>query len=252
MVKRSSACIVAILLSHVASADDGLNLAVASNFHNTAVAIAADFTEKTGTEVRISTGSSGKLYAQIVNGAPYDVFLAADSERPRRLEEEGLAVDGSRITYAFGSLVLWSADESLQGESCFGALQKGGYRHLAIANPRLAPYGAAAVEFLRSANLYEAASARLVLGDSVSQALHFVGSGNATLGLIAASQVVSGLPVAATCFWNVPTDMHSPIAQQAVLLRDARSPEAGLRFLKFLQQEGAVVLLNNHGYRTPE
>jgi len=242
----------AILLPIACFAGESLTVAVASNFQATAKELAAAFTSATGVPVRISAGSTGKLFAQIVNGAPYDVFLAADSLRPRLLEESGAARRGSRVSYANGALVLWSADQSLAGQDCLQALKTGSYRRLGIANPLTAPYGLAAKEFLLASGLYDAAQERIVYGENISQALQFVVTGNATLGLIAMSQVKEGLPLESTCSWNVPQAMHSVINQQAVVLSASRKVETARRFMKFLRSAPVAGILENHGYKVPE
>lgn len=241
-----------VLLPCVSQSNDILTVAVASNFQTTARSIASQFTASTGIAVRLSTGSTGKLYAQIINGAPFDIFLAADVARPRRLEEAGQIVPGSRMTYALGSLLLWSADPSLRTKDCRAVLEAGAYSKLAVANPQTAPYGLAAKEFLENAGLYEAAKSRLVYGENISQTLNFVATGNATLGLIAASQVATGLPVEASCSWPVPMKLHSELAQQAVVLLDSRNADAAAQFMRYLQSAAARSLLESHGYRVAE
>jgi molybdate transport system substrate-binding protein len=241
-----------ILLSSAASGGDSLSIAVASNFQVTAREIAAEFTAETQVPVRISTGSTGKLYAQIINGAPYDIFLAADAARPKILEETGFAVQGSRMTYATGSLVLWSADAALRNGDCLAALKSGSYRRLAMANPLTAPYGFAAQEFLQAIDVLDAAQKRIVYGENVAQALQFVATGNATLGLVARSQVASDLPVVASCSWQVPPAMHSALDQQAVLLVAGTNNAAAARsFMAFLLTAQVAVLLERHGYTGP-
>ena len=232
-------------------ADDGLSVAVASNFQSAAAEIAAGFTRTTKTPVRISAGSTGKLYAQIVNGAPYDVFLAADTARPKLLEDAGLAISGSRVTYAIGELVLWSADASLSDGDCLQALLEGRYRKLAIANPETAPYGLAARAFLESTGVLDAASDRLVLGESVSQTLHFVATGNATLGLVARSQIGAGLPVDTACSWPVPASSHVALDQQGVVLSRSGKPQAATEFMAFLRSTEAAAILERSGYAVP-
>lgn len=233
-------------------AEDGLTIAVASNFQRAAKSMAAEFSESTRIPVRISAGSTGKLYAQIVNGAPYDIFLAADSARPKRLEDDGIAVPGSRLTYAVGSLLLWSADSTLNEGECLETLESGSYRHLAIANPLTAPYGRAAKEFLQAANVFDDAMSRLVYGENVAQALQFAASGNATLGLVAASQIKTGISVETRCSWEVPGDMHEAIIQQAVMLSASNSPDAATKFMVFLQGSRVAAILKSHGYKAPD
>ncbi len=200
----------------------------------------------------MSSGSTGKLYAQIVNGAPFDVFLAADAERPEFLEAAGLIAAGSRKTYAIGHLVLWSRDDDLQGMDCREALQNGNYRRLALANPDTAPYGAAAREFLKSAGLWETASRRAVFGESISQTLHFVATGNATLGFVALSQLQNPALPAATCKWPVPESGHAPLRQQAVLLNRAGDNRGAREFSAFLQTPPARAVIARHGYSVPD
>lgn len=247
-----TALLSSLLIPLLALAEDGLTVAVASNFQRTATAIATEFSNSSGIPVRISAGSTGKLYAQIVHGAPYDVFLAADSARPKRLEDDGVAVAGSRRTYAIGSLLLWSADSTLRDGECLQTLESGKYRRLAIANPLTSPYGLAAQEFLQAANLYEVAEQRLVFGENVAQTLHFVASGNAMLGIVAASQISPDLPVETRCAWKVPGRMHSEIIQQGVVLNASSNPEAAKKFMAFLQGPEVAVILDGHGYRKPE
>ncbi len=226
----------AALVSTGSFAAESLTIAVASNFQATAKEIATEFTQATQIPVHISAGSTGKLYAQIINGAPYDVFLSADSARPKLLEENGAAVMGSRFTYATGALVLWSADSRLKNQDCLAILKKGSYRKLAIANPAIAPYGYAAKQFLQSIGVFDKAEGRIAYGENISQTLQFVVTGNATLGLVAMSQVKGELPVTATCSWNVPSTMHSSIDQQAVLLAGSANADAARRFIHFLKR----------------
>ena len=148
--------------------------------------------------------------------------------------------------------MLWSADKALDEGECLETLRSGSYRRLAIANPLTAPYGLAAQEFLQAANLYDAALSRLVYGENIAQALHFVASGNATLGLVAASQINSGIPVETRCAWEVPGHMHSDITQQGVVLNASTSPEAAAKFMAFLQGPRVAVILESHGYKAPK
>ena len=242
----------AALVSTSSFADESLTIAVASNFQATAKEIAAEFTKATQIPVRISAGSTGKLYAQIIHGAPYDIFLAADSARPKLLEENGAAVKGSRVTYATGALVLWSADSALKNKNCLAVLKSGSYRRIAIANPLTAPYGFAAKEFLQAIGVFDEAESRMVYGENISQTLQFVATGNATLGIIAMSQAVGDLPVTTSCSWNVPSTMHSVLDQQAVLLARSNNAAAARRFMSFLQSAQVATILESHGYTVPE
>ena len=238
-----------LLISAPAAADTTLTIAVASNFRVAAEEVAAAFTEATSTHVRISSGSTGKLYAQILNGAPFDVFLAADKERPQRLVEQGLAVAKSQRTYARGTLILISADPSLRGENCRDAFEQLGDKRLALANPVTAPYGRAALEFLHESNLESRVDDRGVFGENVAQALQFVISGNATFGLVAASHVSGAVLNDTTCSWLVPQHFHRPISQQGVVLARSRIPVVAERFMTFLVSKDVLEILRRHGYR---
>lgn len=239
--------VLALLTSAGIAAADTIRVAVASNFADPLRPIARRFEAGTGHTVILSPGSTGKLFAQIVNGAPFDVFLAADTERPARLERDGVAVPGSRSTYAVGRLILWSPRPGYVDER--GAvLETGRFRHLAIANPKLAPYGKAAREVLEARGLWAALQGRLVRGENIGQAFQFVNSGNAELGLVAYAQVRRpGHPVAGFG-WLVPQSLHAPIAQQAVLLKDR---DAARAFLAFLRSEAATEILRGFGYGIP-
>ena len=245
-------CMILGLLPGLVLADDVVTIAVASNFASTGGDLAAAFTEETGVEIRLSPGSTGKLYAQILHGAPYDIFFAADEERPLLLEKRGYSVPGSRVTYAMGSLVLWSRAERLRDKDCYAVLRHGHYDHVALANPKTAPYGAAAHQFLVAEKLWDSVSSRAVYGENISQTLQFVASGNADLGFIAHAQTTSaGLP-GATCSWPVPETRHAPIRQQLVLLARASENSAARRFLEFLKAEKAREIIKRHGYRLAE
>ena len=220
---------------------DGLRVAVASNFRTAAIALADRFEALHPHRVVLVFGSTGKHYAQIVNGAPFEVFLAADSERPRKLEQAGVGVAGSRFTYALGQLALWSADPSLVKPGG-DVLRSGEFRHLAIANPSLAPYGRAARETLQALELWPAVEPKLVMGENIAQAFQFVASGNARLGLVAWPQV---LQQKQGSWWRVPGEYHQPIEQQALQLSDSGAATA---FLDFLRSDTAAGLIQSHGY----
>jgi len=245
---RLSGAFLLYFLSLTAVADT-VTVAVASNFRSTAELIAAEFEAQTGHEVRISTASTGKLHAQIVHGAPFDLLLAADSESPLLLKESGAAITGSRFTYAIGILVLWSA--AADGAGCRDDLATPGKFHLAIANPATAPYGRAAEEFLRAAGLWESLLPQLVYGENVAQALHFAVSSNARYALVAKSQALDASLPPATCLWPVPADTHAPLVQQAVLLPRAADKEAAKSFLRFLQGTAARDTIRRSGYGVP-
>lgn len=233
-----------------AAANDTL-VAVASNFATTARSVAAAYEREHGHSIRITTGATGRLYAQIVNGAPFDALLAADAERPALLEASGHAVSGSRFTYAVGSLVLWSADPAFAQADCREALKNLGSRKLAIANPETAPYGTAARQFLESERLWDRVSPNLVFGENIAQTLQFVVSGNASLGLIANAQAVDDRLPAATCRTTIPPSAYQPLEQQAVLLRHGGDDPTAAGFLAFLRGAEARGIIRAHGYEVP-
>ena len=224
-----------------------IQVAVASNFAETMREIARRFEDRTGHQVVLAFASTGKHYAQISNGAPFEAFFAADEERPRRLEQEGLAVPGSRFTYAIGKLVLWSPQPGMV-DAAGEVLEGGDFRHLALANPRLAPYGRAARQVLESRGLWESLQARIVRGENIAQAFQFVASGNAELGFVAGSQVERPGKPSTGSRWTIPEDLYPPIEQQAVLLED----EPVIReFLRFARGEEAQAIIRSHGYGLP-
>lgn len=228
-------------------ADDAL-VAVAANFAVVARELVMAFEANGGHRVELAVGSTGKLYAQITNGAPFDAFLAADQARPRRLEAEGFAVSGSRFTYAIGHLALVSRNPRQSGQDHLEVLRSGDFQTLAIANPELAPYGRAAIEVLESLGIHAATRDRLVLGENVGQAYAMVASGNAEIGLVAWSVVRSRDPNASGIAWEVPAHLHAPIRQDAVLLGRGQDNAAAIAFLDFLAAESALAIIEDSGY----
>ena len=223
-------------------------VAVAANFAHPAQRIEAAFENASPHRVALVIGSTGKLFAQITHGAPFDVLLAADRERPRKLEAAGLSVPGWRRTYALGRLALWSADAERIGRDGAGALRDGSHQRLAIANPRLAPYGAAAVETLRALGLHDANADRLVMGENVGQAHALVATGAAELGFVAASYVADANRGSG---WTVPAKLHGPVRQDAVLLQRAADNQAALAFMAFLAGGRARAIITASGYDAP-
>jgi len=209
--------------------------------------VAADFEQDTGHKAQLSFGSTGKFYAQIKNGAPFDILLAADDETPARLEKEGWAVNGSRFTYAIGQLALWSAKPDYV-DSRGDVLKLGTFKHLAIANPRLAPYGAAAVKTLNSLGLLKALQPRFVQGENIAQTFQFVSTGNAELGFVALSQVYAGGKLKSGSVWIVPASLHRPIRQDAVVLARGKDNPAALALMKYLKQDKARAIIKAYGY----
>jgi molybdate transport system substrate-binding protein len=223
-----------------------VTVAVAANFTDATRDLVPLFEEATEHTARVSYGSTGKLYAQIANGAPFDVFLAADVARPKRAEKEGLAMPGSRFTYARGRLVLFSTTPGLfeDGEAY---LRQGDFARAAIANPRTAPYGLAARQVLEHLGLWAGLRSRLVRGNSISQAFQFVATGNAEVGFVALSQVRAWTGGAGSQ-WVVPQAFYAPIDQQAVLLARGADNAAARAFLEFLRGPEAREVILGYGY----
>lgn len=224
-----------------------IRVAVASNFTQAMDAIVEQFEAKSHHQVDLIYASTGKIYAQIINGAPFDAFFAADVERPTLLEEENKIQPGSRFSYAFGQIVLWSPDNNLvdkQGE----VLASDQFRHLAIANPRLAPYGLAAQQILEAKGLWQQLQARMVRGENISQTFHFVNSGNAELGFVALSQLQTLSPDQHGSQWLVPAPLYEAIEQQAVQLTDK---SAVTELMTFVKSEAGKKIIQQFGYNTP-
>ncbi|MGP0565303.1 MULTISPECIES: molybdate ABC transporter substrate-binding protein [unclassified Nitrospina] len=232
------------------SGAETVTVAVASNFLGPLKHIARQFEAETGHTARIVSGSTGKLYAQIKNGAPFHVFLAADSERPRLLEDEQLASPGSRFTYARGKLVLWSADPGSIRKDGAGVLKTGKFRHLAVANPKTAPYGQAAQSTLQKLGLWAALQQRLVRGENVAQTFQFAASGNAEFGFVALSQVLALPPAKQGSRWDVPQSFHNPINQDTALLEKGIQNAAAKALLEFLKSPATKKQIRAFGYDT--
>ncbi|MDD3838496.1 MAG: molybdate ABC transporter substrate-binding protein [Phenylobacterium sp.] len=232
------------LMVPIAALAGETRVAVAANFTEPAKEIAARFEANTGHKAVLSFGSSGQFFAQIANGAPFEVFLSADVERPQKAEAGGLAVAGTRFTYATGRLVLWSKDPRLV-DPRGAVLSKGGFEKIAIADPKAAPYGLAAVESMRKLGVYERLSPKVVTGSSITQAYQFVDTGAAELGFVALSQVVSHKEGSR---WIVPATNHTPIDQQAVLLKPGADSAAAKAFLQFLKGPEAKAIIRRYGY----
>ncbi len=246
MSKLFSFVLAALALLTQAQAAE-VKVAVAANFSAPMQKLAQVFERQTGHKALLSFGGTGSLHAQIRHGAPFQVLLAADDETPRRLEAEGLGVPGSRFTYATGRLVLWSRQPGLvdeQGE----VLRSGPLQRLAIANPKLAPYGTAAIEALTKLGLLAQWRPRLVQGDSIGQAYQFVATANAPLGFVALSQVQVDGRIAQGSAWVVPASLHQPIRQDALLLKAGQGHPAASALLAFLQGEQARALIRSFGY----
>jgi molybdate transport system substrate-binding protein len=222
---------------------DTASVAVAANFTEAAKEIAAAFAEKTDHEAQLSFGATGALYTQVTQGAPFQVFLAADDERPTLAVTEGYGVEGSVFTYAVGKLALYSAGTDVtNGEA---ALKAGGFEKIAIANPETAPYGAAAVEAMEKLGVYDALKGNIVQGQSIAQAFQFVETGNAELGFVALAQVINATTGSR---WDVPQDLYTPIRQDAVLLKTGADDPAATAFVDFLKTDEAKAIIAKYGY----
>ncbi len=224
-----------------------VQVAVAANFTAPMQKIAVEFEKDTGHKAQLAFGSTGKFYAQIRNGAPFEILLAADDTTPEKLEKEGAAVAGSRFTYAIGKLALWSSKAGFvddKGE----VLKKGEFKHVSIANPKLAPYGAAAIETLTALKLLDAIQPKFVQGENIAQAHQFVGTGNAELGFVALSQVMKDGKISEGSGWIVPSSLHQPIRQDAVLLENGKGKPAADALLKYLTGDKAKAVIKSFGY----
>lgn len=238
-----------LLLASAQSASAAqLTVAVAANFAEALDHLKPEFEKASGHTLRPVVGSTGKLYAQIVNGAPFDVFLSADQERPKRLAEAGLAVPESRFTYATGALILWSADAARDLQDGAKALAEEDFRKLAIPNPQLAPYGVAAQQVLEKLGLWNGLKTRIVMGENVGQTYGLVASGNAELGFVSKSSVLSKNTAQAGVFWAPAAADHAPIHQDAVVLRRAAQSRAAEAFMAFLKGAAAQRILERFGY----
>ena len=229
---------------------DEVQVAVAANFTAPMQQIAAQFEKDSGHKAVLSFGATGKFYAQIVNGAPFELLLAADDETPARLEKEGQGVAGSRFTYAIGKLVLWSADPALvdaKGE----ILKKGGFRHLALANPKTAPYGAAAVETMGKLGVLSMLQPLFVQGENISQTQQFITTGNAELGFVALSQVFKDGRITGGSAWIVPASLYEQIRQDAVLLARGKDKPAAAALAAYLKGDKAKAVIRSFGYELP-
>ncbi len=236
-----------LMLASAQSMAAELRVAVASNFTRAMITLANQFETDTGHKVKLVFGSTGKHYAQIRNGAPFDAFFSADMKRPKLLEEEGLAVPGSRFSYALGKLVLWSPKAGYI-DPAGKVLSDGNFYHLAIANPKLAPYGRAAREVLQSRGLWNAMKGKAVRGENIGQAFQFVSSGNAELGFIAYSQIKRPGQSIIGSYWEVPQSLYTPIVQQAVLLKDNEATRA---FISYVRSKPALEIIQDNGYDAP-
>lgn len=222
-------------------------VAVASNFTKPMIEIAEAFEKATGHSTNLSFGSSGKFVSQIENGGPFEVFLSADASNPVQLEQSGLAIPGSRFTYAIGKLVLWSSQVNYvdaQGQ----VLTKGGFKHLALADPKLAPYGATAMEVMKNLAVLDKLQSLFVQGENIAQTYQFISTGNAELGFVGLSQIIDNGRIANGSGWIVPNNLHKPILQDAILLKKGAENPAAPALLKFLKSPEAQTIIRKYGY----
>ena len=245
--RSATAFLLSIFLTAANAAE--VQVAVAANFAEPIKAVAAVLEKSTGHKLVVTLGSTGKLYAQIKNGAPFDVLLSANTDVPQQLEKQGLTQPGSRFTYAFGKLVLWSADAGkvdAKGE----ILKTGKFRKIAYASPKVAPYGQAAVEVMDKMGLAAALAPKLVQGESIGQAFNFIYTGNAELGFVAMSQVLEGGKMKSGSMWVVPPAMYSSIKQDAVVLRRGATNPAAQALVALLKSPNIKDLIRSYGYDT--
>lgn len=240
-------CFVMTLLVGFAQADT-VHVAVASNFVLPMKTLAREFEKESGHKLTLSIGSSGKLYAQILNGAPYHVFFSADQTKPAALEKAGSIAVNSRFTYAIGILVLWAKNGN--DSSAFNTLEQGHFSKLAIANPRFAPYGVAAKQALENLKLLEKTQTRWIMGENIGQTYQFVHSGNADLGFVALSQVMAEGKIAPGAI-VVPNHLYNPIKQDVVLLKKGENNSAANELMRFVQQPSTLQIIRSYGYQTP-
>ncbi len=240
--------VLSLALAAAASAHaEQVSVAVAANFTAPMQKIAAAFEADTGHKAELSFGATGKFYAQITNGAPFQILLSADDTTPAKLEREGKVVANSRFTYAIGTLVLWSAKDGYVDDK--GAVLKSGdFKHLAIANPKLAPYGLAATQVMDKLGLTATLQPRFVLGENIAQTYQFVATGNAQLGFVALSQVMADGKIAQGSAWQVPADMHEPIRQDAALLETGKGNAAATALMQYLKGDKAKGIIKSYGY----
>ncbi len=242
------ACVLAYAFTSTMAFADTINVAVASNFTAPAKDIAADFESQTGHTVELSFGSSGKFYAQISNGAPFEVFLSADQAKPEALIKEDLALAESRFTYAEGQLALWSADPE-KVDPLGKILDEDDFNRLAMANPKLAPYGLAALQTLETLELVDKTQTKWVTGNNIAQTFQYVDTSNADIGFVALSQITQNNKITHGSVWIIPDEFYLPIRQDAVLMKSAERNAAAQEFLDYLKSDEAHQVIQSYGYK---
>jgi len=246
-LKFLTCCLFASLITAVTPGfAEQVLVAVAANFAPPFREIAIEFETTTGHNVRVASGSSGNFYSQIKNGAPFDVFFSADAERPKLLEDEGLGIKDTRFTYAIGRLVLWSPNENLiKGEETLRSKQ---YKRLAMANPKTAPYGVAAMQTMQKLELWETLQPQIVMGESLGQTMGFIESGNAQIGFVGLSQVLGPKMKGKGGRWDVPNNLHEPIKQDVIVLTRAKDNQAAKALMEFIGSPQAKKIIERYGY----
>ena len=240
-------CILVSLFISTAALANTVQVAVAANFAGAMAMIATSFEKDTGHTAQISTGATGKFYAQIKNGAPFEVLLSADETTPAKLENEGLAVPGSRFTYAIGKLALWSAKPNFVDDEG-KVLKNGKFAHISLANPKTAPYGAAAMEVMRHLDVLKMLEPKFVQGENIAQTQQFIATGNAELGFVALSQIFKNGQLARGSAWLIPENLYAPIRQDAVLLKTGKDNPAAKALLSYLKTDAAQSIIKSLGY----
>lgn len=245
-MKRFLLSVIFLFLAVTPTLAEQALVAVAANFVPPFREIAIEFEKSSGHQLQVAGGSSGNFYSQIKNGAPFDVFFSADTERPKLLEDEGLGVKDSRLTYAIGRLVLWSPNANLaKGEE---TLRSKTFKRLAIANPKTAPYGVAAMQVMQKLELWESLQPQIVMGESLGQTMGFIESGNAQLGFVALSQVLDPKIKGQGNRWDVPNNLHEPIKQDAILLTKGKDNAAAKALMEFMSGPQAKTIIERYGY----
>ncbi|MGH1461088.1 MAG: molybdate ABC transporter substrate-binding protein [Neptuniibacter sp.] len=247
MILRSYLFLLLLIIPVCATAQE-VRVAVASNFIGPIKTLAGYFEETTGIRIRLAIASSGKHYAQIIHGAPYDLFLSADQHKAKLLEEQGFGLADTRFTYAIGKLVLVSFGSGAD-HSAELLLKAQRFGKIALANPKLAPYGVAAVEVLNKLGLTESTQSRWIMGENISQTFQFLSTGNVDLGFIAQSQLVKIDIVSDKQIWNIPDELYTPIKQDALLLKRAKNNKEAFEFYRFLSSQEAQKIITSHGYK---
>ena len=244
-------CLFVITSVNLAVAEE-ITIAAASNLNFAFREIATEYEKASGNQVRLTFGSSGNFYAQIQNGAPFDLFFSADIEYPQKLEEVGLTVPGSLDQYAIGRIVLWTGHESrIDVTKGMEALREPTVKKVAIANPKHAPYGRAAVAAMEYFKVYDQVKDKLILGENISQAAQFIESGACDAGIIALSLALAPAMKAAGQYWEIPAAAHSPLEQGAVILKQSKNPEAARQFLEFMKGPQGQEIMKRYGFTLP-